>query len=123
MQLSVGSSFFRAKRIHGSGRRLEHSLEFLHSSSGDSCKVCGWVGHIGSDLVDRNVGYVMSEEGVQLGVSLRTDTISDLNGWMYWSSLLHGSILRFSWELRVEIGKEQFKNKRKRMNNSSSFRM
>jgi len=70
--------------------------------------------YIGSDLVDREVGYVMSEEGDSAGgVSLKTDTISDLNAWMYWSSLLYDSIMRFSRELRVEIRKTQLWNIRK----------
>jgi len=55
----------------------------------------------------------MSEEGVQLGVFLKMDTISDLNAWMYWSSLLYDSIMRSSRELRVEIRKTQLWNIRK----------
>lgn len=70
IQLSIDHSFSRrrgfAEAVDNEG--LEHSLEFLNSSSGDGCKVCGFVGSVGSDLVDREVRYVMSEEGVQLAV-------------------------------------------------------
>jgi len=52
MQLSIGNSFLGrrgfAEAVDNEG--LKHSLEFLHSSNGDGCKVCGLVGSVGSDL-------------------------------------------------------------------------
>jgi hypothetical protein len=52
-------------------------------------KSVGWSSRSNtSNLVDREVGYVMPEEAVQLGVILKTDTISDMNTWMRWTSLL-----------------------------------
>lgn len=90
MQLSIGSAFLGRRGFAEAvddDEGLERSLEFLQCATRDGCEVCGLVElvkYIGSDLVDREVGYVMSEEGVrvQLGVFLKMDTISDMNTWM-----------------------------------------
>ena len=44
-----------------------------------------------SDLVNRESGYLVSEEG-----KVTSSTISDMNTWMYWSSLLYGRVMNFS---------------------------
>ena len=49
---------------------------------------------VNSDLVNREIGYLVSEEGGSRKVT--SSTISDMNTWMYWSSLLYGRVMNFS---------------------------
>jgi hypothetical protein len=63
-------------------------LKFLHFSSGEGCKVCGFIWfieYIGSDLVDREVGYLVSEDEVQLGDVPKNGHDFGHEAWMYWS--------------------------------------
>ena len=42
------------------------------------------------------------KRGLSCAISLKTDTISDMNARMYWSSLLYGKVMRFS-TLTIEM--------------------
>ena len=78
------SSFFRKER---SSETVVDNERFMNFTGGyGSCKIGEFVWsieNVGGKMVDRKVGDLVSEEGVELRDFL---TISDMKAQMYWTS-------------------------------------